>query len=189
MSKIVIGIDEVGRGCWAGPLVVGAVILNRTIPGLTDSKVLTALQRKALSVLIHDQAAACATGWVTPQEVDQLGLTAATGLAIERAITHIPIYDELIIDGSVNFIPDNPKARTMVRADAVVPAVSAASIIAKVARDDYMAEQHLLYPSYGFDTHVGYGTAKHKQALVDCGVTKLHRLSYKPIQLILGGHA
>lgn len=187
MSKIVIGIDEVGRGCWAGPLVVGAVVMGSHIPGLADSKILSRSRRQELAEQIRSHAVAHSTGWVEPAEVDQLGLTAATRLAIERAIESIQMYDQIIIDGSINFISDNPKAITMIKADATVPAVSAASILAKVARDDYMADQHQHYPEYGFSQHVGYGTAQHKQALIDHGITKLHRLSYRPIQAILAG--
>lgn len=185
MSKLIVGIDEVGRGSWAGPLVVGAVILQNNIEDLADSKILSKVQRQYLALQIHQHATAVSTGWVEPSEVDALGLTAATQLAIVRAIESIHQYDEIIIDGSINFLPLNAKARSLIKADSLVPAVSAASIIAKVARDDYMAEQDLLYPQYGFGSHVGYGTAKHKQALVDHGVTPLHRLSYKPIKLIL----
>lgn len=187
MTKLIVGIDEVGRGCWAGPLVVGAVILSKELIGLTDSKALSISQRTRLSQLVHEQALVCSTGWVSPLEVDQLGLTAATTLAIERAIKEINVYDEIIIDGSINFLPGNAKVTTLVKADALVPAVSAASIIAKVARDEYMAEQSLHYPEYGFESHVGYGTARHRQALIDHGVTPLHRMSYKPIKAILEG--
>lgn len=185
MSKLIIGIDEVGRGSWAGPLVVGAVILQSEIVGLADSKVLTKTQRRELALLVHKNAVAASTGWVEASEVDALGLTAATQLAIVRAIESIHNYDEIIIDGSINFLPQNTKAKALVRADALVPAVSAASIIAKVARDDYMAEQDLIFPDYGFGSHVGYGTARHKQALIDHGITSLHRLTYKPVKLIL----
>lgn len=185
MSRLIVGIDEVGRGSWAGPLVVGAVILQSEIVGLADSKILTKAQRGELALLIHKNAVAASTGWVEAAEVDALGLTAATELAITRAVKSIYYYDEIIIDGSINFLPHNAKARALVKADASVPAVSAASIIAKVARDDYMAEQDLIFPDYGFGSHVGYGTARHRQALIDHGITSLHRLSYKPVKLIL----
>lgn len=185
MTKLIIGIDEVGRGSWAGPLVVGAVILQSEIVGLADSKILTRAQRREVALRIHQSAIAASTGWVEASEVDELGLTAATQLAITRAIKSIHSYDEIIIDGSINFLPHNAKAKALVKADALVPAVSAASIIAKVARDDYMAEQDLIYPNYGFESHVGYGTAKHRQALIDYGVTSLHRLGYKPVRLIM----
>lgn len=184
-GRLIIGVDEVGRGCWAGPLVAGAVMLKSPIEGLADSKLLKPHQRKKLSIQIRERALACGTGWVSPQEVDDLGLTAATALAINRAIEVIEIYDYILIDGSLNFLKNNDRVLTLVKADNLVPAVSAASILAKVARDDFMAEQHGLYPKYGFDRHVGYGTAFHKQAIIEHGLTPLHRRSFKPIKEVL----
>jgi ribonuclease HII len=189
MQKMVVGVDEVGRGCWAGPLVVGAVLLHEPIKGLADSKVLSAKERESLTHTIVLGADACNTGWVSPGEIDALGLTAATGLGIKRALEGFDQFDEIIIDGSVNFWRDNPKVKTLIKADALVPAVSAASILAKVVRDRYMKEQDLAYPLYGFGLHVGYGTARHKKALLDHGITPLHRLSYKPIQAIMQGQS
>jgi ribonuclease HII len=159
-GKVVIGIDEVGRGCWAGPLVVGAVILSKKIPGVSDSKILQKNIRSDIATQIRELADACSTGWVSASEVDELGLTAATTLAIERAIESILTYDYVVIDGSVNFLKENPKALTLVKADSLVPAVSSASIIAKVARDDYMEEQSLIYPEYGFERHVTVASAQ-----------------------------
>lgn len=185
LNKIVIGIDEVGRGSWAGPLVVGAVILSAPIEGLTDSKLLSKAAREAIAARLIAVSESYSLGWVTPQEVDELGLTAGTRLAIERAIQAMPAHDYIVIDGSVNFLPDNPKAVTCVKADSLVPAVSAASILAKVERDAYMTEQDTLYPDYGFASNVGYGTAQHRLALASKGVTSLHRLSYKPVQQFL----
>lgn len=183
---IVAGIDEVGRGCWAGPLVAGAVILGRPIEGLKDSKKLTRRQREAFAVRIRAEAEAVGLGWVTPAEVDGLGLTEAVRLAMRRALEQInATYDELIIDGSYNFFPDNPKAEAVVKADDSVPAVSAASIVAKVARDDYMADIAADYPDYGFQSHVGYGTALHLERLKLHGVSDLHRLSFKPIRALV----
>lgn len=183
---VIVGVDEVGRGCWAGPLVAGAVALKRPIPGLKDSKKLSKRQREKLSVEIKLEALSIGLGWVQPAEIDELGLTAAVKLAMERAISAITIdYDELIVDGNFNFFPQNPKARAVVKADDSVPAASAASIIAKVARDDYMAKIAGSYPVYGFDKHVGYGTAMHMERLKLHGVSDLHRLSFKPIQALL----
>lgn len=185
-SMVIVGVDEVGRGCWAGPLVAGAVALKRPIPGLKDSKKLSKRQREKLSVEIKLEALSIGLGWVQPAEIDELGLTAAVKLAMERAISAITIdYDELIVDGNFNFFPQNPKARAVVKADDSVPAASAASIIAKVARDDYMAKIAGSYPVYGFDKHVGYGTAMHMERLKLHGVSDLHRLSFKPIQALL----
>ena len=183
---IIVGIDEVGRGCWAGPLVAGAVILGKPVAGLKDSKKLSKQQRERLSAEIRLTAAAIGLGWVKPAEIDELGLTKAVGLAMERALEEIIAnYDEIIIDGNFNFFPGNPKARAVIKADDSVPAASAASIVAKVARDNYMSEIASDYPDYGFKNHVGYGTALHMERLKLHGVSDLHRRSFKPIRALL----
>jgi ribonuclease HII len=182
----IVGIDEVGRGCWAGPLVAGAALLRAPIAGLRDSKKLTKLQRQKLSEIILGQAVV-GLGWVWPSEIDKMGLTESVRLAMGRALAQIQTdYDEVIIDGNYNFFPKEPRARAIVKADDSVPAVSAASIVAKVARDNYMARvAHQKFPDYDFDKHVGYGTALHIAKLKDFGVCELHRQSYKPIKLIM----
>ncbi len=187
-----VGIDEVGRGCWAGPLVASAVVLGKPIVGLKDSKKLTKKQRQRLAAEIQMEALAIGIGWVWPKEIDVSGITTAVKTAMSRALKQIRIdYDEIIIDGNYNFLADvkglsSHKVWNMIKADDSVAAVSAASIIAKVARDNYMVtEAHAVYPTYGFDTHVGYGTALHIERLKLHGVTKLHRMSYKPIQQLL----
>lgn len=178
----IVGIDEVGRGCWAGPLVAAAVLLWEPIDGLNDSKVLTKKEREKLAAVIK-QSADYGVGWVSPLEVDELGLTAAVSLAMNRAVEQITSgYDEIIIDGNYNYLPGMKNVKTLVKADSLIPEVSAASILAKVVRDTYMAEQASQFPNYGFDTHVGYGTAAHIAALKNFGICELHRLSYKPIQ-------
>lgn len=183
---ITVGIDEVGRGCWAGPLVAAAVSLAVPIEGLRDSKKLSSRRRKQLAGIIRAEASALGLGWVTPREIDALGLSRAVGLAMERALAEACTdYDELIIDGNINYFADDPKALAIVRADDSVPAVSAASIVAKVARDAYMAQLGDKYAGYGFAAHVGYGTAAHLAALKQYGVSDIHRLSYKPIQRLL----
>jgi ribonuclease HII len=183
---ITVGIDEVGRGCWAGPVVAGAVILKWSIPGLKDSKKLTKGQREAFASEIHGRAEAIGLGWVSPAEVDEIGLTAAVRVAMRRALEQVTAdYDEIIIDGNYNFFPENPKAMAVIKADDTVPAVSAASIVAKVARDNYMAEIAADYPDYGFPSHVGYGTALHLERLRLHGISELHRLSFKPVQALV----
>ena len=181
-----VGIDEVGRGCWAGPVVAGAVLLSKPISGLRDSKKLTKRRRVELAPQIHKSAGSVGIGWVMPSEVDTIGLTAAVGLAMERALDQIDQeYDEIIIDGSYNFMPSNAKASTLVKADDLIAAVSAASIVAKVARDAYMAALEEKYPGYGFSLHVGYGTAAHRAALAKLGPTDQHRRSVKPVAALL----
>jgi len=186
-ARMVVGIDEVGRGCWAGPLVAGAVMLRRPIQGLRDSKKLTKKQRELLNTRIKKQAMAYGLGWVSVSEIDALGLTAAISLAMRRALQDIAVRcDEVIIDGSYNFLPDIAGTRCIVRADDTVPSVSAASIIAKVARDAYMASVAAgQYPMYGFEKHVGYGTALHRAALLAHGICDLHRRSFAPIKRLL----
>lgn len=185
-QNLVLGIDEVGRGSWAGPLVVGAVVLPTKIPeGLTDSKLLSRKQRDFIATDIKSCALFCKTGWVWPEEIDRTGLTEAISLAITRAIEGCHNYEKIIIDGSYNFLPKNIKSICMVKADLSVPAVSAASIVAKVERDEYMRTQAVIYPNYGFENHVGYGTEKHRKSLAQHGITPIHRTSFKPVSLYI----
>jgi ribonuclease HII len=185
---MLVGIDEVGRGCWAGPVVAGAVALRKPIAGVKDSKQLTRQQREILGVQIRAEALAFGIGWAAPEEIDNLGMTAAITLAMERALVEIgAVYSEVVIDGAYNFLRSNPKARCLTKADLFMPAVSAASIIAKVARDRFMADASAQFPGYGFEKHVGYGTAVHNLALQKLGVCELHRRSFAPIRQVLGG--
>jgi ribonuclease HII len=182
----IAGVDEVGRGCWAGPVVAAVVVLDKPIPGLKDSKKLTKKRREQLAVLIREQAASYAIGWADAATVDDVGLTAAVKLAMERAVDALSVpYEELIVDGNLNYLAKYPNSIAIVKADDSVPAVSAASIIAKVARDAYMAEMALRHPAYGFDRHVGYGTAAHIAALAASGVSAIHRKSFKPVRALL----
>ncbi len=183
----VLGIDEVGRGPWAGPLVVGAVVLGGAIiEGLNDSKKLTRKRREVLDEEIRARAESVALGWVTAHELDEIGMSEALKLATRRAVEqiHTP-YHEIIIDGTVNLLEGTSKGQyvtTLPKADALIPSVSAASIVAKVARDAYMAAQDSVYPGYDFASHAGYGVAKHRHAIAQLGVTPLHRLSFAPLQ-------
>jgi ribonuclease HII len=186
---MIVGIDEVGRGPWAGPLVMAAVVLGETtIGGLTDSKKLTKKRRQELAEQIQESAAAYGIGWVEAAELDQIGLSAALTLACRRALEQIDVpYHEIIIDGTVNFLRDTGKGKyvtTMKKADLLIASVSAASILAKVARDDFMATLDESFPEYGFSSHVGYGTAKHKSAVERHGLTPQHRRSFAPIRVL-----
>ncbi len=190
---MILGIDEVGRGPWAGPLVVGAVILGGTeIDGLNDSKKLTKKRREALDAEIREKAAVWALGWVSAGELDDIGMSQALRLATRRAVEMVQEkcqangvkFEEIIIDGTVNFLSGTglePYVITMAKADGLVPSVSAASIIAKVARDNYMREQDEVYPGYGFAGNSGYGVAKHRAAIEKLGVCPEHRLSFAPL--------
>lgn len=197
---MLLGIDEVGRGPWAGPLVVGAVILGSNNTNLqlwqdlTDSKKLTARRREELSSIILKHAVT-GLGWVSAAELDHYGLSASLKLATRRAVKRVlrqkVPFDEIIIDGTVNFLRDTPlanKVSTLKKADLLVKEVSAASIIAKVARDHYMTQLAQTYPVYGFEKHVGYGTAAHRVALLKYGPCPEHRRSFRPITELLAAH-
>ncbi len=183
-----IGIDEVGRGCWAGPLLVVAARVSGELPnGLRDSKLLSKKRRESL---FNEIALSCqlGEGWVEPDEIDQLGLTEAMRLGVSRALASIKavITDQIVMDGNINYCSkDFVNVTCVVGADASHPIVSAASIYAKVLRDRHMAEQAKIYPEYGFEKHVGYGTKTHSDALRQHGICDLHRKSYKPVRLFL----
>lgn len=188
---LLVGIDEVGRGCWAGPLVAGAVCLSVPIKGLNDSKVLSKLKREKLALEIN-QKAACGLGWVWPEEIDKVGLTVAVSLAMRAALGQITAgYDRIIVDGNYNYLNHGTgtligkNIECLIGADKLIQEVSAASIIAKVARDTYMARQAELFPGYNFETNVGYGTKLHISGLKQLGVSKIHRISYKPVKAFL----
>ena len=199
---MILGIDEVGRGPYAGPLVIGACILGdwqnsenaEWIEKLTDSKKLSAKRREELYVLIKEKALATATGWVSSTEIDEVGLSEALRLATRRAVeqiqkTKIP-FSEIIIDGTMNFLVGTKLEKyvsTLKKGDFLVKEISAASILAKVERDKYMAELDAVYPEYGFGKHVGYGMAAHQKAMEEFGLTPEHRRSFSPVREIAEG--
>lgn len=196
---MILGIDEVGRGPYAGPLVIGACILGdwqnsenaEWIEKLTDSKKLSAKRREELYVLIKEKALAAATGWVSSAEIDEIGLSEALRLATRRAVeqiqqTKVP-FSEIIIDGTMNFLVGTKLEKyvsTLKKGDFLVKEISAASILAKVERDKYMVELDAVYPEYGLGKHVGYGTAAHQKAMEEFGLTPEHRRSFRPVREI-----
>lgn len=183
-----IGIDEVGRGAWAGPLlVVAARQINDLPKRLADSKKLT---KKSRQELIKDIKIACELGhgWVENTEIDKLGLTKAMKLAVSRALAELQAnnQEQIIMDGNINYCEQKfINVNCFVKADANNPIVSSASVYAKVTRDNLMYKLAKDYPKYGFENHVGYGTAQHVQALKVYGVTNIHRKSYKPVRVYL----
>ena len=184
---MVFGIDEVGRGCWAGPLVVAAVALDEEIPGLNDSKKLSKKQRSELRQHIVSNTNNIITiSSIKPHQVDQLGLSEAMRLACQELFSSISKlnYDTVIIDGNVNYLEGERDTIAVVGADGSNQACMAASIIAKEFRDAYMTSLAEKYPEYGFEKHVGYGTQAHKEALEKHGPTDAHRLSFQPVRRI-----
>lgn len=186
-----IGIDEVGRGSIAGPLVVAAVALAAPVAGLKDSKALSRKRRYLLSREIRAQAEYLGLGWVSANELDSIGLSKALSLAASRALEKVAAEDIRFIqlDGNFNFLSDPYKAKVklFIHGDASEPLISAASIIAKVARDEYMIAQAEIHPGYGFSSNVGYGTKEHFAAIKNLGVCPLHRQSFEPLKSMLLG--
>ena len=186
-AVLLAGVDEVGRGPLVGAVVTAAVILDpaRPIAGLNDSKKLTARRREALADEIREKALAWSLGRAEPHEIDDINILHATLLAMQRAVAGLAVTpSEVLIDG--NRCPALPMpAQAVVKGDATVPAISAASIIAKVARDREMAELHARHPGYGFDKHKGYPTAAHLEALRRLGPLPEHRRSFAPVRALL----
>ena len=181
------GVDEAGRGPLAGPVVVAAVILdpNHRIEGLDDSKKLNETRREGLYPLILEQSVSCSIIEVNVADIDHLNILQATLLGMKRAVEALDPEPELaLIDG--NRAPQvSCKTRTIVQGDRLEPAISAASILAKVTRDRLMQELHLEYPRYGFDRHKGYPTAEHLRKLEEHGPCPAHRRSFAPVRNLL----
>lgn len=192
---MILGIDEVGRGAWAGPLVVGACVLNNAkIEGLTDSKTLSKKRREELAREIAESQAIVGLGEVSSEEIDRIGLGESLRLATRRAVEKVQAecrkkgvkFSEIIIDGTVNFLVETPLENyvsTMKKADLLISSVSAAAISAKVYRDDLMSElaKSEEFSNYGFENHAGYGTKKHRESLRKFGVSSVHRRSFRPV--------
>ena len=181
------GVDEAGRGPLAGPVVAAAVILDdlQPIKGLADSKVLTALRREKLYDEIRAKALCCSIAMATVEEIDSLNILQATMLAMRRAVEGLRLKPvKVLVDG--NRLPTlSILAEAIVKGDARIPSISAASILAKVHRDRWCEQFHLEYPQYGFAGHKGYGTAEHLAALREHGVCPQHRRSFSPVAEVL----
>ena len=186
---LIAGVDEAGRGPLAGPVVAAAVILDprRPIAGLADSKRLTPLRRERLFDTIRAQALCCSIAHATVEEIDRLNILQATLLAMQRAVAGLRLAPaKVLVDG--NRLPALAvRAEAVIGGDALVPAISAASILAKVQRDRWCAEVDAQWPQYGFAAHKGYGTAAHLAALRAHGVCEHHRRSFAPVAATLAG--
>jgi ribonuclease HII len=183
-SLLICGVDEAGRGPLAGPVSAAAVILDpaRPIVGLADSKKLSEKQRDRLAPLIREQALAWCVAFAEPREIDEINILQATLLAMKRAVEGLSVRpQQVLVDGL--YCPDTGiPSEAIVKGDSKVAAISAASILAKTARDEIMLRMHERYPQYGFDAHKGYPTTVHLAALRTHGVLDIHRLSFKPVR-------
>ena len=206
-GKIILGMDEVGRGCLAGPLVVGCVVLNGDtfIDGLNDSKKLTKKKRETILKSIKREAKDCSLYYISAKKIDEFGISKSLELAYSLALSEINVIpDFILIDGNINFLKNviNKDARkisldldvkrfenvpiiTIIKGDGKISAISAASILAKQSRDHYMELVSDIYPEYGFSDHVGYGTKKHLDAIKEKGILGIDRRSFRPISEML----
>lgn len=185
--RLVCGVDEAGRGPLAGAVYAAAVILDpeHPIAGLNDSKKLTEKRRDALEILIKQHALAYAVSFASAAEIDEINILQASMLAMQRAVAGLGMQpDEVLVDG-LHCPKTGLSSRAIVHGDALEPCISAASILAKTARDRELMRLHLLYPQYGFDRHKGYPTAVHRAALIKYGITPEHRLSYAPVKKLM----
>ena len=188
MTRLLLaGVDEVGRGPLAGPVVTAAVMLDsrHVIDGLADSKRLTANKRQMLDLEIRSYALCYSIGQADVDEIDQLNILQATMLAMQRAVAGLTIRpNKVVVDG--NRVPDLPcAAEAIIGGDDLVDEISAASIVAKVYRDSLMEDLHRQYPQYGFDQNKGYPTRMHRQALLQYGAAPCHRRSFAPVRNVI----
>lgn len=189
MTDIVLicGVDEAGRGPLAGPVSAAAVILDEANPiaGLADSKKLSEQQRDKLAPVIRERALAWAVAYASVGEIDQLNILQATLLAMRRAVLALPVRpQQVLVDGL--YVPQTGiPSQAIIKGDSKIAAISAASILAKTARDELMLQLHEQYPQYGFAEHKGYPTAKHLAALGEHGVSEVHRRSFRPVRQLL----
>ena len=187
-NYVIVGLDEVGRGSWAGPVVVGAVIINRSYDcsGIHDSKTLSKPVLRELSKKILAQHI-CSIGISDIEEVNSSNLNNATAMAMVRAIESLPVKPGIaLVDGNIK-LQSSIRTVNVIRGDSISISIAAASIIAKVYRDNYMAKLAEDFPQYVWQKNVGYGTKKHLEQIIKYGISPHHRINYKPIQKILKG--
>ncbi len=178
--QVICGVDEAGRGPLAGPVCAAAVILpeHAELPGLTDSKKLTDKKRRELFPLIQEQAIAYGIGFASEQEIDEINILQATFLAMQRALDQLTVKPDLaLIDGNREKYFGLP-VKTVVKGDSLSANIAAASVLAKVSRDNLMVELAEKYPQYGFEIHKGYGTKAHYAALREYGASPIHRMTF-----------
>lgn len=185
MARIAAGVDEVGRGPLAGPVVTAAVILKKPIEGIKDSKQLTPIQRKKLAFIIQEEAICFAYGRAEVSEIDSLNIHHATLLAMKRAIEDLSIEpEEILVDGRFTPAVHIP-CKAIIGGDGLIQSIGAASILAKVLRDEEMERMEILYPGYGFASHKGYATSFHKAALKKLGPSPIHRKNFSSVAELL----
>ncbi|MCW1930301.1 MAG: ribonuclease HII [Candidatus Kerfeldbacteria bacterium] len=182
--RAVAGVDEVGRGTWAGPIAAGAVVmpLHPIVKGARDSKALSPKKREALAKEIKETALAWCVAYVEASEIDEMGITAANELVMVRAIQGLKVQPDFVLVDAFKFLAFPYKYTAVPHGDATIYSIACASIIAKVDRDARMQQIAVQYPEYGFDVNKGYGTQLHKQALDQYGITREHRKSFQPMR-------
>ena len=192
--RAIAGVDEAGRGTWAGPVAAAAVVLPldcaealAALDGVCDSKMLPPRKREALEQRIVEEAVAVGFGLASASEIDRMGILPATRLAMRRAIANLGIAADFLLIDAVRLPQEPIHQKSIVRGDALCFSVAAASIVAKVRRDRLMAELDGLYPGYGFARHKGYGTAQHMEALRALGPCPIHRRTFAPVRACLDG--
>ena len=191
---IVAGLDEAGRGAWAGPVFAGAVILPldradliQVLDGVRDSKLVSPGRREKLFPRIVEIATAAGVGSASNAEIDRYGIVPATRLAMRRALESLPIQPDVLLTDAIRLPEVKLPAVPLIRGDQVSLSIAAASILAKVSRDHVMIELDQQYPEYGFAAHKGYGTARHHEALRTYGPVDIHRHTFAPVRILLGG--
>ena len=190
----VAGLDEAGRGAWAGPVYAAAVVLpldrpdlSKLLNGVRDSKQLSPARRETLFPLVLEVADAVGVGWATPAEVDELGILSATRQAMTRAVSQLDVQVDALLVDHVRLPGVNLPQRAIPKADVHCLSVAAASIVAKVERDQLMVRLDRNLPGYGFARHKGYGTRQHREALAKLGPSSIHRMSWRPLRELATG--